>query len=380
MKHLTFLLVIICLFIGGGKTYAGVIQAASTSRADIQAAINSASDGDIVVVPAGISTWTSRVTISAQITLQGAGQRKTVITKTGGDYALYANGVDNLRITGFTIRGGNYSSNGINLAGNPKGFRIDNNKFTQCTGSAVQIRGYAKGVIDHNNFIDNQKYDVVIYGDNDAGWQRPINLGTDEAVYVEDNYFEHTNTPSNAHSIASNHGSRYVFRYNTINDNGSLNTVPIDAHGNCYYGRGSVSYEIYNNTINSEHSYNGMGIRGGTGVIFGNTYIGDFTNPIYLTNYRSWKTNCSTGGIVSAYPAPDQINNLYIWGNIYNEQPLTSVTIASSGYAFDHIQEDRDYYSERPSYTPYVYPHPLTGGADTTSPSPPSNLRIVQLQ
>jgi hypothetical protein len=98
-------------------------------------------------------------------------------------------------------------------------------------------------------------------------------------IFVEDCTFTYTQdwaiTNNLAeHSISSNHGSRYVFRYNSIDvgyyTNGGTTHMmgaPIDAHGSLEYPPGSVSYEIYGNTIKSAHSWRGIFIRGGTGVI-----------------------------------------------------------------------------------------------------------------
>src|SRR6266853_1507541 len=42
--------------------------------------VNSASDGDTIVIPAGTCTWTSNLTITAKVlVLQGAGMDRTVI-------------------------------------------------------------------------------------------------------------------------------------------------------------------------------------------------------------------------------------------------------------------------------------------------------------
>lgn len=56
--------------ISGGS----IIYAASASHTDVQAAIDSATSGATVIVPAGSSTWTSAVTVSGKyLHLQGAG-------------------------------------------------------------------------------------------------------------------------------------------------------------------------------------------------------------------------------------------------------------------------------------------------------------------
>src|SRR5262245_8972286 len=55
------------------------INANSPSRSDVSAAVASASDGDIVIIPAGTASWTSRlevtkgITLSGQTTISGAG-------------------------------------------------------------------------------------------------------------------------------------------------------------------------------------------------------------------------------------------------------------------------------------------------------------------
>ena len=62
-----------------GKT----ITAAGCSSANVQSAMNSAVDGDTVIVPAGSCTWTSAVWINSVNlggTLQGAGIGQTIIT------------------------------------------------------------------------------------------------------------------------------------------------------------------------------------------------------------------------------------------------------------------------------------------------------------
>ena len=52
---------------------AATINADSCSQADVQAAINSAQDGDSVNVPPGECTWTSHITINKEIAVIGAG-------------------------------------------------------------------------------------------------------------------------------------------------------------------------------------------------------------------------------------------------------------------------------------------------------------------
>lgn len=348
---------VICML---GQVNAQEVKAASGSSQDIQRAIDNASDNSVIVVPAGKFTISKSVVIRKNVTVRGAGAGKTILTSTvrgGWAFTLPRTARKFVRITGVTIDGRS-AGGGVYVVGDNFTFRIDNSTFTNCRQRAIETYGNAKGLIDHCTFINNAITDIVIYGDNDAAWKRPLTLGTDNAVYVENCSFTHKSGTGNWHSIGSNHGSRYVFRYNTISDDASLNTAPIDAHGNFEYGRGSRSYEIYGNTVNSGHSYQGIYIRGGTGVIFNNKLSGDFTYPIVLENYRSFQKSGS-GYLCNSYPCIDQISQLYIWNNTLSGK-LIEPFIHNRGLTRQHIRLGRDYFlGSRPGYTPYTYPHPL---------------------
>jgi hypothetical protein len=67
------------LWIFLGRVEGASIGAESVSLRDVEAAVRSAHDGDTVIVPAGTASWTSTLTIGKSITLQGAGDDKTVI-------------------------------------------------------------------------------------------------------------------------------------------------------------------------------------------------------------------------------------------------------------------------------------------------------------
>ena len=56
-----------------------IINARSVSLKDVTSALASAADGDTVIIPAGIATWTGGLTITKAITLQGSGIGNTII-------------------------------------------------------------------------------------------------------------------------------------------------------------------------------------------------------------------------------------------------------------------------------------------------------------
>src|SRR5579859_2642983 len=120
-------------------------SAVSASLSDVQAAVNAASPGDTVLVPAGKSTWSSSLSISKQINLIGAGNNATFITNaiSGNGYLFsvsLANG-NSFRVSGFyfecnwTSGGGgfNVSARVYQPFGNDiYGFRIDHCTFANC--------------------------------------------------------------------------------------------------------------------------------------------------------------------------------------------------------------------------------------------------------
>ena len=94
---------------------AATIQAGSCNRDAVASALNSANDGDTVVVPAGTCTWSSTVTIDGKsLTLQGAGADRTIIIdgidSGGGAKPIMLQWITkssgNVRLTGFTFDGG----------------------------------------------------------------------------------------------------------------------------------------------------------------------------------------------------------------------------------------------------------------------------------
>ncbi len=109
-KKLLFpsMLFLLCLSV---SSHAADINAASCSRSDVQSAINSASDGDRVLVPAGSCTWTAIVVVpnTKGITIQGAGiDVTTIVTNFANNPTLKVNispGNSLARVTGFNFDG-----------------------------------------------------------------------------------------------------------------------------------------------------------------------------------------------------------------------------------------------------------------------------------
>ncbi len=334
------------------------VHARSGNRNDIQAAIDAAPENGMVIIPEGVFNINGpQIRVNKNLTIAGSGNNDTVLRgRSGLDWIFNVVTEGFFRLTNIVLDG-QQGNGGVHLRSNDLVMRIDNSRLTNFRNRAVLTHGKVVGVIDNNEFVENGRTDIVVYGDNDDSWDRPLSLGSGDAVYVEDNLFRAHQAP-NLHAIASNRGAKYVFRHNTI-DVGDQNSNPIDAHGNFYYGRGSRSYEIYGNKIKSGHSYMGMFIRGGTGVIFDNEFEGSFTHPIVLENYRSFNRE---RGRFASYPAPDQISDLHIWNNSVNGNSAPEPFIHDRGVSRQHIQKNRDFFlSPQRDYQPYIYPHPLAG-------------------
>ncbi|MFP4163569.1 MAG: hypothetical protein ACLFQB_06740 [Chitinispirillaceae bacterium] len=337
---------------------AAFLEVSGNSCRDIQLAVNKCRNLDTVRIPPGVYEFSAAISMPKGITVMGAGKDETIFRRSDtseGEFWFFR--IDGshrfpFRISAISFEGSHSkTTSGIFIEHGALDFRIDNCRFECLTRRAIEIRDGGRGVIDQNIFMDNFPTAVVVYGRGHEEWKAGLSLGTREAIFVEDNFFSQENVPDKhrVHHIASNNGSKYVFRFNTIQD-GKMASHSIDAHGNKFgWERGSRSYEIYGNTVTAVHRWAGINIRGGDGVIFNNRFKGSFVSPIHLMHEgKNGNGNCN-------YPCEDQIRELYIWNNTYNGQDVQLFVRHE-----DILRENRDYWkSKRPGYEPYVYPHPL---------------------
>ncbi|MGZ5858857.1 MAG: hypothetical protein ACXWJK_16635 [Burkholderiaceae bacterium] len=341
------------------------IAAADCDYAAVQSAVNSAGDGTTVRIPAGDCNWgTQQLDVPAGVYLQGAGQDVTIIRRSGNvpntKYLIAFNCVNGKQaiFSDMTLVGngsGSIQDKGLGLLNGCRDFKVHDAKFTGFIFSAVYVGDAPdqRGVIYKNKFIDNFNeslmnlgYGVVVYG---GGAWPALDLGSKNAVFVEDNYFS-----GNRHNIASNNGSVYVFRHNTVvGQDPAKDFAMTDAHGLSSSPRGSRSFEIYDNTyltnISSGLQRTAIGIRGGDGVIFNNTISGAISRDVELMPEGF---NCGT------YPGRDQIRSVYIWNN-RSKDNLTRTKDVDNACS-KSIKLNRDYFLKpKPGYKPYIYPHPL---------------------
>ncbi|MES1260471.1 MAG: right-handed parallel beta-helix repeat-containing protein [Acidobacteriota bacterium] len=384
-----------------GSGSGAAVSAASCSQADVQAAINAATNGAVVSVPAGTCTWSTSVKVPATrgIVLQGAGiDVTTIVSNISSTHTLdisIAGGNAVTQVTGFT-----WNANGITKSGElaevsitsttasePDSFRIHDNKFTnlRSRGILVWMQGHdISGVIDSNTLTAPANVTVQGIAMEGTGPQdgtpfsRPYTPGTSHAIYIEDNIFNYSYANDGAYDAYT--GARYVFRRNTVNG------TTIGHHGaDSGDGRGIAGFEVYNNTFSSAGVASisrMMFFRSGAGVIFGNTYStaagGSYSAGIILTNYRS----AASYGIWGAcdgtsswdgnqpnqhgYACLDQIghfftpaaggvntlNPLYVWGNTFNgnKQDATVDPLSTNLTSF-HVLANRDFYNEATGFS-----------------------------
>lgn len=377
IKYLSFL-VVLSAFHG---VEAQTINAASCSSTDVQVAINAASPGDTVLVPAGSCAWSNVVTIAKAITLQGAGAA-TSGTTCGSGTASPVWGNTNINVTG-----GNHSIHITKQAGGA--IRIQGLNFwaSNVTGRTFYIDGAWSGtqpvIFQNTSFCGNNSWmgeintpgGVILSHTYTAGtynngggwtvvddantynsWRTADTMGSKDTngllnFYIEDSTFHTGNI------IDCDSGCRVVVRYNT------MQFAAFNSHGYDTSPYGMRHFEIYNNTftdpnpseIDQQGQYLGnvqffVWLRGGTGVVYNNHFDevagrgwGDkpivrqsmyaLSDPTLLRSHGdSAQSSCST----ISYPIQGDAGQLgqnwttgtgfftdpiYFWGNIRTPTP-----------------------------------------------------------
>jgi hypothetical protein len=268
--------------------------AANCSVSAVQAAVNLSTHGDTVTVPPCAATsWSTQLTVTVGIRLQGAGIDTTTLTdavnKDGasGTTALMQFSVNTpnaVQITGFTIQGDGRSATQntghVVIGGTATAFRINHNKFQTLHTAAIRIAG-PFGVIDNNDFFKSFDNGVIVHasgwgGSNygDGSWAAATTFGSSNAVYLENNYFTDSSTPPGSINDCGD-GGRVVSRFNEIDHD------YMQGHGtdSGQRRRGCRQLESYHNTFTNRSSIDtGHFWASGAGVIFNNAIIGGWWN------------------------------------------------------------------------------------------------------
>ncbi|HEY2424005.1 MAG TPA: VCBS repeat-containing protein [Chthoniobacterales bacterium] len=307
-KTLPFIIILggLCVPVCGAAVYQSNGTAAS-----VQALHTIAQNGDTITLPPGTFTWSTHVSFSKAVNVQGAGTAQTVIydnvPKTGGSQSVLwsfnvASG-QSIRVTGFTVRGQtqdtqNHNQGTLAFFGGSHKIRIDHVNIIRPGTGAMIFGGDLWGVIDHCYFDDsNFKQAIQVHHGNwngdaegwgDGSYEDSLHLGTERAIYIEDCTFLGSGT-AGAGVVDGSFGGRFVFRHNTVTND------TLAMHGTeGFRGRGLRSYEIYDNRFVSSSGIlvYALYLRSGTGVIFDNSFFGGggvrgYRYGLLLTVYRA---------------------------------------------------------------------------------------------
>jgi hypothetical protein len=285
--------------------------------------------------------------ITQGISLIGAGIGQTVISRSGSndiiDYQPSNYSLNTpFRISSFTFDMGGNGGIAIilntNLTSNlvvQSNVRLDHNRFQNIpiTSTADHYIVFAgiRGVIDNNVFgrvfypfraTSNIQYrdsagNLISGGAAEWNNLEGIVFGkADNNIFFEDNVFEELTSGGSGVAMSDcQYGSRYAFRYNTINITGSGQPL-FDMHGNQgQYFYACMGGEIYGNNITG-----GGGTlldhRGGRAFVFNNNAASsmsiqvreEFADSITPVNYVG----------LNALQYSQHVNGSYYWGNRTN--------------------------------------------------------------
>jgi hypothetical protein len=295
------------------------------SQADVQQAVNSASDGSTVTIPAGTFNWTGQLNIKKAVSLAGAGKEATVIRNENGGSSM---------IVAQSAKGGNIQIYGINIVqvadnGGGRGFMISaaRDESTQHTVLIHDCKLDENGVFNYS--IDCGTNGIIIWNcDFIAGsgmggvtmvdksfsyeaYNRPLTLGTKDLDGLHNTYIEDCTFLNGSLAITNfDSNSRMVFRHNFCQDSA------LNSHGQESSPVGNISWEIYDNTFkitkDNPHNLNyWVCVRGGTGVFTGNQMDevpwGKDQLQLNVFSIRSGINDAHGGSLCPIeYPAPRQ--------------------------------------------------------------------------
>jgi hypothetical protein len=299
----------------GTESRGRTIGAASCSATDVQNAANSASMGDIVLVPGGSCTWYSHgVSIDKAIGVRGAGRKTTNITLTGSDaLTITMQSMGNIRVSGFSFlsSGGGPSVYSILIQGawrQDQSVIFQDNDFTQSDNEMLYSTVAGGVILSHNAFAGGATDNALHIRDlvTTNSWTTADSLGKNDETgtlnsYVEDNTF-------NGYSLGALYcdtNCRIVVRHNTF------------SYGGVYSDPGLRHFEVYGNDFYYPESSSNLSnvpwfiwLQDGTGMIYDNHFDALMsqnwgTKPEIKLTIRGAE-DAGTCAYVS-YPVPHQI-------------------------------------------------------------------------
>jgi len=356
---------------------AQTVNAESCSATDVQNAINSASTGYIVNVPAGTCSWPAgSVTLNKAITLNGAGQGTTVgsdqtaagaatqscassgtcidVTGTPGSvtFAITMSSAGNIRIQdfAFTLTNNTNYIHPVAVTGTwppPHAVIWSNDTFTVNSGTMMDSRVAGGVIFSHITFNGNwNDFFLTIKDDTDTNsWTTANTLGSADTTGLNNLYIEDSQFNGGSNGVFDcDDECRIVVRHDTFVESGGFNS-----HGEATSPYGMREFEIYSNTFTIPDKSCNQGnsslsninqyvwIRGASGVIYNNTFQSLYSpdcwgnKPTIRLNDRGAEDNRPQGSCSQVtYPIPHQLgqdNNgthdftdpIWFWGNLSSD-------------------------------------------------------------
>jgi hypothetical protein len=334
---------------------ASSITATSCNQADVQTALNSASAGDTVIIPAGNCAWTSGIYWAAppDVIVRGAGN---LATPGGGDatvivdnslsgsplLTINTNASGKFRLAGITFKGGSGAikeTGLVAITGFSKLMRVDHIHINMQTytvanaGKPMVFSAWLNGVLDHSIFdasslghiqVQHSFYGTAQENNGDESFAAPTGFGTSDFVFMEDNQYS-----SNFYGgimTDCNGGGRMVVRYNSTSSAAPGQTHPT---GGAVGGRGCRAHELYGNVaapaVGEQPAFSFSWMSSGVSLVWGNTSVGASKQFIHLDSMRKNK---------DTYPETAAPNGWGYCGTEYNGvgSPWDGNTNAVTGY------------------------------------------------
>lgn len=412
MKKSTFRIQSLAFVVGSifgvvNYSWAATISANSCSQSDVQAAVNTAVDGDKVTIPNGTCAWSGGISTTKQIRIEaqnytptpgGTMSRSVVITHNAGTTPLISMTSGNsyhVGVFGIRFNDGSGTGNYLRFSGSGTkvpligdcSFEYEIRNGNNPTNAMIAMLSQG-GVFwnTYHNSLRGSNGGIIggeaIFINNPRAWATPSTMGQLDTngnvnLYVEDS------TAMNVDALFDvDQGSRLVVRNSYFDGTWFL------THGftSGSYG-GGRHVEIYNNTFKATMAARNMAgryfwLRAGTVVItendvaratdtqsYGSGYvdilnIGDNTSPSGSDGpmQPGWGHNGTT----------DVRDPIYVWNNTgamgsrvsFNDQAGCWSCVTNS-------QELVVNNGSKPGYTKYTYPHPLRGsGSSNTLQAP----------
>jgi hypothetical protein len=399
------------------------ITAAALSPSAVQAAINQATNGDVVILPNGSASWTSGVSIDNKaIHLRGASPGGvTIVHNSSGNLITIAEAsAGHVEISHLHFAAGVGQDYTIVVYAGGRSVLIHDNQWT---GIISGIRFTSLHGVVWANTLDTQTLSMDAAnvqfisqkadGLGDESWVRASTMGAldsdgEHNLYVEDNSITHVGEGA----LDPDDNARMVIRHNVF-DNSAL-----ASHGPDTSPIGARHVELYDNrfiftnfgdcdgsrTMNLPYL---VFVRGGTWIITNNV-MPDLSSCSWgdksgvLATVMNLQRNagpypCWRGG----YPSPHQfglgangtaqvLDPAYIWNNTGSASGSTTGRFSMTDYGAgecpvplstvaDYIHVGRDVLVDapKPGWTKFAYPHPARSGSGSSGPATPQNLRVV---